>query len=84
MVDAAPLSANEIGLGGDSVKVEDSPRLLELSRGLLAVLIILKKASNCSVGAQDRPENQGFWTLLLHCTKANPGVALVQDAKRHA
>ena len=40
MVDAAPLSANEIGLGGDSVKVEDSPRLLELSRGLLAVLII--------------------------------------------
>ena len=46
--------------------------------------INLKKASNCSVGAQDRPENQGFWTLLLHCTKANPGVALVQDAKRHA
>jgi hypothetical protein len=56
----------------------------DLCRSSALYSMNLKKASNCSVGAQDRPENQGFWTLLLHCTKANPGVALVQDAKRHA
>jgi hypothetical protein len=62
----------------------DTLTSLMLKTGNGVLFLILKKASNCSVGAQDRPENQGFWTLLLHCTKANPGVALVQDAKRHA